>query len=81
MPLAHRYATGGEDKGKAGGKKARKGAAGVLTATADPKRVAAHVTHESDGTAMATLLPGMLVNARVRIVLVDGRGLSLPYTS
>ena len=24
------------------------------------------VTHEGDGTAMATLLPGMLVNARVR---------------
>ena len=44
----------------------------VLHATADPKRVASVVTHESDGTVMSTLLPGMLVNARVRSVLSDG---------
>ena len=31
-----------------------------------PRRVANAVTHESDATSMATLLPGMLVNARVR---------------
>ena len=44
----------------------------VLTVTADPKRVANAVTHESDTTSMTTLLPGMLVNARVKQVLADG---------
>ena len=39
---------------------------------ADPARRTPVVTHESDGTAMSTLLPGMLVNARVRSVLSDG---------
>ena len=55
-----------KDDGAAAGKSR------VLHATADPKRVASVVTHESDGTAMSTLLPGMLVNARVRSVLSDG---------
>ena len=57
------------------GEKKDAGAVGksrVLHATADPKRVASVVTHESDGTVMSTLLPGMLVNARVRSVLSDG---------
>ena len=44
----------------------------VLTATADRKRVASAVTHESDFTSVSTLLPGMLVNARVKAVLKDG---------
>ena len=43
-----------------------------MTATADRKRVASAVTHESDFTSVSTLLPGMLVNARVKAVLKDG---------
>ena len=65
----------GEKKGDDAGKSREDGSAPgtrVLHATADPKRVASAVTHESDGTAMSTLLPGMLVNARVRSVLSDG---------
>jgi rRNA biogenesis protein RRP5 len=48
----------------------------VLTVTADPKRVANAVTHETDTTSLGTLLPGMLVNARVKSVLVDGIGVN-----
>ena len=48
------------------------GSSSVFIATADPRRVANAVTHESDATSMATLLPGMLVNARVREMLADG---------
>jgi rRNA biogenesis protein RRP5 len=40
--------------------------------TADAKRVSSAVTRESDYTSMQSLLPGMLVNARVRAVLSDG---------
>ena len=62
----------GGDEGS-GGKRARsKGSGGVMQCTADPKRVAQAVTHEGDGAAMSTLLPGMLVNARVKAVLPDG---------
>ena len=45
---------------------------GALAATADRKRVASAVTHESDATSISTLLPGMLVNARIKAVLADG---------
>ena len=55
-----------------GTKKTNATAKRVLTATADRKRVASAVTHESDFTSVSTLLPGMLVNARVKAVLKDG---------
>jgi len=60
------------DEGKDGKRARSKGPGGVMQCTADPKRVAQAVTHEGDGAAMSTLLPGMLVNARVKAVLADG---------
>ena len=59
----------GSSRPKPAGAKRRRGA---LAATADRKRVASAVTHESDATSVSTLLPGMLVNARIKAVLADG---------
>ena len=43
-----------------------------MQVSADPRAAARAVTKEWDGLTIGSLLPGMLVNARVRSVLADG---------
>ena len=62
----------GEDGGGKEKKRALVTNSRVVQCTADAKRVSSAVTRESDYTSMQSLLPGMLVNARVRAVLSDG---------
>ena len=45
---------------------------GYFTVTSDQKRVTSSVSHETSATNVSTLLPGMLVNSRVKQVLADG---------
>ena len=49
---------------------------GYFTVTSDAKRVMGTVAHETSGTNISTLLPGMLVNARVKQILADGISVS-----
>ncbi len=44
----------------------------LVHVSADPKTLAKGVVKEWDGLTIGSLLPGMLVNARVRNVLSDG---------
>ena len=61
-----------KNKSKASKASKPRGALSALSTTADRRRVASAVTHESDTVSVSTLLPGMLVNARIKAVLADG---------
>ena len=50
----------------------------LVQVSADPRAAARSVVKEWEGLTMGSLLPGMLVNARVRSVLADGLAVSLP---
>ena len=49
---------------------------GYFTVTSDRKRATSAVAHETSATSVSTLLPGMLVNSRVKQVLEDGINVS-----
>ena len=48
----------------------------LVQVSADPRAAARSVVKEWEGLTMGSLLPGMLVNARVRSVLADGLAVS-----
>lgn len=49
---------------------------GYFTVTSDQNRVTSTVAHETSATNVSTLLPGMLVNSRVKQILSDGVSLT-----
>ena len=55
---------------------APKGNKGYFTVTSDQKRMKASVAHETSATNVDTLLPGMLVNSRIKQILSDGVSVS-----
>ena len=55
---------------------APKGNKGYFTVTSDQKRISSTVAHETSAMNVSTLLPGMLVNSRVKQVLSDGLSVS-----
>ena len=48
------------------------GSKGYFMVTSDQNRVTSTVAHETSATNVSTLLPGMLVNSRVKQILSDG---------
>jgi rRNA biogenesis protein RRP5 len=55
---------------------APKGNKGYFTVTSDQKRIKTSVAHETSATNVDTLLPGMLVNSRIKQILSDGVSVS-----
>ena len=55
---------------------APKGNKGYFTVTSDKKRISSTVAHETSAMNVSTLLPGMLVNSRVKQILSDGLSVS-----
>ena len=55
---------------------APKGNKGYFTVTSDQKRISSTVAHETSAMNVSTLLPGMLVNSRVKQILSDGLSVS-----